>query len=72
MDYFMNMSTTELGLIILSTMIIVGVISYFIGVRKTHSPYKASALGFVFSIIPVLGIIYVVYLFSKEDLNKSS
>ncbi len=43
--------------------------SYFIGVRKTHSPFKASALGFVFSIIPVLGIIYVVYLASKEDIK---
>ena len=43
--------------------------SYFIGVRKTTSPFKASALGFVFSIIPVLGIIYLVYLASKEDIK---
>jgi len=57
----------QLGLIILSSMIIVGIISYFIGVRKSNSPFKASALGFVFSIIPVLGIIYVLYLASKED-----
>lgn len=68
----MNMSTTELGLLVLSTMIIIGIMSYFIGVRKTDSPYKASALGFVFSIIPVLGIIYVVYLISKEDLNRTT
>jgi|TARA_B110000908_G_scaffold22000_1_gene24889 hypothetical protein len=59
----------QLSLIILSLMIIVGIMSYFIGVRKTHSPFKASALGFVFSIIPVLGIIYVVYLASKEDIK---
>jgi hypothetical protein len=60
-------SVMQLGLIILSSMIIVGIISYFIGVRKSNSPFKASALGFVFSIIPVLGIIYVLYLASKED-----
>jgi ABC-type multidrug transport system permease subunit len=71
-DIFMDMSTTELGLLILATMIIIGIISYFIGVRKTDSPYKASALGFVFSIIPVLGIIYVIYLIFKEDLNRAT
>tara|TARA_B110000238_G_C15985331_1_gene377883 strand:- start:122 stop:319 length:198 start_codon:yes stop_codon:yes gene_type:complete len=65
----MNLSTIELGLIIFSLMIIVGIMSYFIGVRKTTSPFKASALGFVFSIIPVLGIIYLVYLASKEDIK---
>lgn len=64
----MNVSPTEIGLVILSTMIIIGIISYFLGVRKTNSPFKASALGFVFSFIPVLGIIYVMYLLSKEDI----
>ncbi|MFQ3313337.1 MAG: amino acid transporter [Colwellia sp.] len=66
----MTFSTTQLGLMILSVMIILGVISYFLGRRKTNSPLKASALGFVFSIIPVLGIIYVIYLASKEDVNE--
>ncbi len=66
----MTFSTTQLGLMILSVMIIVGVTSYFLGIRKTNSPLKASALGFVFSIIPVLGIIYVIYLASKQDVSK--
>jgi len=65
----MTISTVQLGLIILSLMTIIGVMSYFLGVRKTHSPFKASALGFVFSVIPVLGIIYVIYLANKEDLQ---
>ena len=65
----MNISTTQIGLGILSTMIIIGGISYFLGVRKTNAPFKASALGFVFSIIPILGIIYVIYLASKDDIK---
>jgi len=67
----MGFSTTDLGLMVLSVMVIVAVISYFLGIRKTHSPLKASALGFVFSVIPVLGIIYVIYLASKEDLIEA-
>lgn len=65
----MTISTMQLGLLILLLMIIIGIISYFLGVRKTDSPFKASALGFVFSVIPVLGIIYVMYLASKEDVK---
>lgn len=65
----MNISTTQIGFFILATMIIVGIISYFLGLRKTNSPLKASALGFVFSIIPVLGIIYVMYLATKDDIE---
>lgn len=72
MNIFMQLSTTELGLLILSTMIIIGVISYFVGVRKTSPPFKASALGFVFSVIPVLGIIYVMYLISKDDITRTT
>jgi hypothetical protein len=64
----MNFSTTQLGLMVLAVMCIIGVISYFLGVRKTDSPIRAGALGFVFSVIPVLGIIYVIYLATKEDI----
>jgi hypothetical protein len=64
----MNFSTTQLGLMVLTVMCIIGVISYFLGIRKTNSPIKASALGFIFSVIPVLGIIYVIYLATKDDI----
>jgi hypothetical protein len=64
----MNFSTTQLGLMVLTVMCIIGVISYFLGIRKTNSPIKASVLGFIFSVIPVLGIIYVIYLATKDDI----
>ena len=67
----MTFSTIQLALCILAVMVIVGVISYYLGIRKTNSALKASALGFIFSIIPVLGIIYVVYLATKEDITES-
>ena len=67
----MTFTIIQLGLMILSVMIIVAVISYFLGLRKTNAPFKAAALGFVFSVIPVLGIIYVIYLASKEDIIES-
>ncbi|WP_426369306.1 hypothetical protein [Pseudocolwellia sp. HL-MZ7] len=37
--------------------------------KKSTTPIRAAALGTVFSVIPVLGIIYVFYLANKEDLG---
>lgn len=63
-----DFSTQTLVSGVLITMIIVGIVSYFVGKRKTTSATKAGAMGFVFSIIPVLGIIYLLYLLTKEDI----
>lgn len=67
----MAVSTEQIGLFIIASMIIVGIVSYILGVRKTQVPFKTAALGFVFAVIPVLGIIYVIYLAFKEDIQKA-
>lgn len=65
----MNFTVTQMALAVLVFMTIIGVISYLLGKKKTLTPAKAAALGFVFSVIPVLGIIYVLYLATKEDVK---
>lgn len=68
----MNFTPTQLGLGILAFMGVVGIISYLLGKRKTTTPIRAALLGTVFSVVPILGIIYVVYLIMKEDLPPTS
>ena len=68
----MNFTLTQMGSAVAAFMIVVGIISYILGKRKTTTPIKSALLGFVFSVIPVLGIIYVVYLAMKEDLPQAS
>lgn len=63
------MDLTTIGLSVGTLMIIIGLCSYILGKRKTNAPIKAGLMGFVFSVIPVLGIIYLVYLFTKEDIT---
>ncbi|XPF93524.1 hypothetical protein ACM9HF_16070 [Colwellia sp. RE-S-Sl-9] len=64
----MNFTLTQMGLAVFIFMVVIGLISYVLGKRKTLTPIKSALLGFVFSVIPVLGIIYVVYLAAKEDV----
>ena len=64
----MNFTLTQMGAAVFIFMVVIGLISYVLGKRKTLTPIKSALLGFVFSVIPVLGIIYVVYLAAKEDV----
>ncbi|MBB1381365.1 hypothetical protein H5071_05140, partial [Shewanella sp. SR41-2] len=41
----------------------------FLGRRKTQSPILAGVLGAVLSIVPLFGLIYLVVLMLKNDVN---
>lgn len=63
------MSTLLLIALVAGFAIIIGISCYFIGKKKSNAPVRAGLMGAVFSIIPVLGIIYLVYLICKDDLT---
>lgn len=65
----MNINATLVGQLIVIFALLVGVISYFLGRRKTQSPIMAGVLGAVLSIVPLLGLIYLVVLMLKNDVN---
>ena len=65
----MNVNATLVGQLIVIFALVVGVISYFIGRRKTQSPILAGVLGAVLSIVPLFGLIYLVVLMLKNDVN---
>ena len=66
----MDIQITQLGKFALVTMCIVGVSSYFLGLRKTHSPKKACLIGVLLSIAPPLAYAYLVVLALKNDIDK--
>ncbi|MFT6133346.1 MAG: hypothetical protein ACJAW2_002081 [Shewanella sp.] len=65
----MNINATLVGQLIVIFALLVGVISYFLGRRKTQSPIMAGVLGAVLSIVPLFGLIYLVVLILKNDVN---
>ena len=65
----MNINATLVGQLIVVFALVVGVISYFLGRRKTQSPILAGVLGAVLSIVPLFGLIYLVVLILKNDVN---
>lgn len=52
--------------------LVVGVLSYYLGRRKTQTPILAGLLGLVLSIIPPFGLVYLVVLVLKKDVGSTS
>jgi len=68
----MDIQITLFGKVVLATMAAVGIISYFIGKRKTRSPIKTALIGALMSIAPPLGLAYLVVLGLKKPLDDES
>jgi CDP-diglyceride synthetase len=68
----LNINATLLGEIMIIFVLIVGVLSYYLGRRKTQTPVIAALLGVVLSLFPPFGLVYLVVLLLKKDVNSSS
>ncbi|QBF83465.1 hypothetical protein EXU30_12720 [Shewanella maritima] len=68
----MALDVSVFGSFILLFMVIIGLISYFLGRRKTNHPIITAVIGMFVSFIPFAGLIYVAFLALKQDVNHGS
>lgn len=68
----MNINATVLGELIALSALIMGGVCYYLGRRKTQTPILAGFLGVILTLIPPLGLIYLVVLVLKKDINATS
>ncbi len=68
----MNINATLYGEIVFVFIIIVSVISFYLGKRKTTNPKLTSLIGALLSFIPPLALIYLVVLVLKRDINHNN
>ncbi|CAM3685079.1 hypothetical protein [Rheinheimera salexigens] len=66
----MNFDATILGQFIIVFALIVGTLSYYLGRRKTQTPIIAGLIGAALSIIPPFGLVYLIVLVLKKDVNS--
>lgn len=68
----MDINATFLGQFIFISAIVIGLVSYYLGRRKTQTPVITGLLGFVLGLVPLLGLIYLVVLVLKRDVLPNS
>ena len=67
-----NINMTLLIEIVFISIVVVGVLSFYLGKRKTNSPKMVTLIGVLLSIFPPLGLIYLAILVLKNDINQNS
>ena len=68
----MNVNATTLGEIIFFFVIAIGILSYYLGKRKTRTPKVATLIGILLSFIPPLGLVYLAILVLKNDVKQNN
>lgn len=65
----MDINATALGQFIAITVPIIGILSYYLGKRKTTTPVKVTIIGVILACLPPLGLLYVAILSLKSDIE---
>ncbi len=65
-----NINATLMGQFMLLFILLITVISYFLGKKKTSTPKMTAFIGFLLAFIPPFGLIYIAFLVLKNDLEK--
>lgn len=66
----MDINATLLGQFVAVSAVVISILSYYLGRRKTNNPVIAGILGFLFGLIPLLGLIFVAALLFKPDAKQ--
>lgn len=67
----MNIDATLVGQLIFVLAIVMAVVGFYLGKRKTQTPFLVSVLGFVSVLVPPLALIFLIVLVLKNDVQQT-
>ena len=65
----MNFNATLIVQIVVLLAVLMPIMSYYLGKRKTETPIFAAVIGLFTAFIPPLALIYLIVLVLKPDLK---
>ena len=65
-----NINASLMGQMMFVFILLITLISYFLGKKKTTTPKMTTLIGFLLAFIPPLGLIYIAFLVLKDDVEK--
>jgi len=66
----MNINATLIGELIIILGLVMGVVCYYLGRKKTTTPVLTAVAGAVSAIIPPVALLYVLALILKKDIES--
>ncbi|MDO6508757.1 hypothetical protein Q4506_17240 [Colwellia sp. 4_MG-2023] len=66
----MELDSVFVGQFLFVFAIIIGVLSYLLGRKKTTSPVLTGIVGFLTAMIPPIGLIFIAVIALKDNLKQ--
>lgn len=66
----MSINATMFGQFIIVFAVIMALVTFYLGKRKTETPILASIIGFFSALIPPLALVYLIVLICKKDIQS--
>lgn len=70
-DFIVNLNATLVGQLIFILMIVMTILGYYLGEKKTNNPVLTAIIGFFSAFIPPLALILLMILVLKSDIDKT-
>jgi hypothetical protein len=68
----MNINATLAGQFIVVLAIVMVIICFYLGKRKTENPALASLIGFFSALIPPIALVYLIVLVLRRDITPNN
>jgi zinc transporter ZupT len=68
----MNINATLAGQFIVVLAIVMAIICFYLGKRKTQNPALASLIGFFSALIPLIALVYLIVLVLRKDITPNN
>ncbi len=65
----MNINATLFGQVVFVLAIVMAVLGYYLGKRKTQTPVLTAVLAFFTALLPPVAIIFLIVLVVKNDVR---
>lgn len=67
----MNINATLVGQLVIVLAVIMALVCFYLGKRKTQTPILAAIIGVFLALIPPLALVYLIVLVCKNDVQSN-
>lgn len=68
----MNINETLFGQVVIVLAIIMAILGYYLGKRKTQTPIVTAIVAFFTALLPPVALIFIIILVVKNDVQATS
>jgi RsiW-degrading membrane proteinase PrsW (M82 family) len=68
----MNINATLFGQVVIALAVVMAILGYYLGKRKTQTPILTAVVAFFTALVPPVALLFLVVLVLKNDVQPNT